>query len=435
MKRTEFSYWNASSPAALREQIAELGLELPVADSAQRLTRPVTLGARTLKNAMAVHPMEGADGTPEGAPGELTFRRYERYAAGGAGLIWLEAVAVSPDARSSPNQLTLTEDTLDGFCRLRERIARIDSRTVTVLQLTHSGRFCMKPVPVRRSPLLDERFGIGPDDPLVSDGELERIADSFVRAARLARRAGFDGVDVKTCHQYLLSELLSAYERPGKYGGSFENRASLILRICRETARELGPEGILATRICAYDHMPYPYGFGTASPTDASFCPDEGVRLLREMAGCGLSLVSSSVGTDVLEPGINRPCNYPLGAPEHPLVTLERLVGVTAALKKALPELSFLSAGFSYLHQLAPFAAAGVLERGMADLAGFGRLAIANPNFANDIASETLTAKNCCVACGKCGVILGSGRPTGCPVRDPATYLPVLREAEKEAKA
>jgi 2,4-dienoyl-CoA reductase-like NADH-dependent reductase (Old Yellow Enzyme family) len=432
MDRTQFEPWKFQTTEELRAAIGTLGVDIPVSDDLSVLSEKKNVGGMCLKNALAVHPMEGADGTAAGAPGELTYNRYERYARGGPGLIWVEATSVSADGRSSANQLYLCDETKDEFKRFCDRIHEAGDGVKLVVQLTHSGRFSEvngKPAPLRmhRNPMLDAKFGVSDDTPLVSDDTLDRIAEDFVHTVRLTEEVGFDGVDIKTCHQYLLSEALSAYEREGKYGGSYENRTALVRNIFKESARELGMHTILATRTALYDHMPYPYGFGTL-PDDGAFCPDEGIRLLGELAEYGLSLVSSSVGTDYLEPGINRPCNFPTEPKEHPLVTLERMIAVTAAFKRAHPRLTFLSAGMSYLQHLAPYVSAGVLQNGLADLAGFGRLALADPNFANDILAGRLTPKNACVACGQCLSILCAGMPTGCPVRDPGQYLSVLKK-------
>ena len=98
------------------------------------------------------------------------------------------------------------------------------------LQLTHSGRFCrpnpkqLEPRIAYHHPLLDPKFGIDPDDDSVvwTDDDLERLIDNYVAAAGLARDVGFQFVDVKACHGYLLHEFLSAATRPGRFGGDFD---------------------------------------------------------------------------------------------------------------------------------------------------------------------------------------------------------------------
>lgn len=99
------------------------------------------------------------------------------------------------------------------------------------MQLTHSGRYSKPegvaaPMIAYRDPLLDPPVKVTDDGPVVSDEYLDGLVDIYVQAAKLAKEAGFDGVDIKACHRYLFSELLSAFTREGKYGGSFENRTA-----------------------------------------------------------------------------------------------------------------------------------------------------------------------------------------------------------------
>ena len=90
---------------ALRESLSELGLKLPIDEHTAVLGEPVAIGPLEAPNRFVVNPMEGFDAGPDGAPQELSFRRYGRYARGGAGLIWFEATAVLQEARSNPGQL------------------------------------------------------------------------------------------------------------------------------------------------------------------------------------------------------------------------------------------------------------------------------------------------------------------------------------------
>lgn len=106
--------------------------------------------------------------------------------------------------------------------------------------------------------------------PVVTDEYLDTLPDAFARAAKLAENAGFDGIDIKACHGYLLSELLSAHTREGKYGGSFENRTRLMLDITDAVRAVLRPETILASRLSVSDMIDYPYGFGVSETVPAS---------------------------------------------------------------------------------------------------------------------------------------------------------------------
>ena len=207
-------------------KVDDLGLDLPCSSDLSPLARQVTIAGKKTPNALAIHPMEGCDGTADGKPDELTRRRYRRFAEGGAGLLWFEATAIIDEARANPRQLLIVPGNAESLASLRqEAIAAgqvrngADYDPFTVLQLTHSGRYSRpveKPAPIiaHHDGVLDKVQGLSEDHALISDDELDGLSNHFVQAARLAYECGFDAVDIKSCHRYLLSELLAAHTRP-----------------------------------------------------------------------------------------------------------------------------------------------------------------------------------------------------------------------------
>ena len=210
---------------ALENEVAALGLDIHFERDIQASLRPLSIANRTVGNRFAIHPMEGCDGMLDGAPDELTFRRWARFGAGGAKLLWGEAVAIDPDARANSRQLLISERTLSSLEQLIT-LARKEhgpaSDFVVGLQLTHSGRWSYPtPAVLFHDPALRNNGRIMTDD------ELDRLQDRYVEASRRARDIGADFVDIKQCHRYLLSEMLAAKTRPGKYGGTWRTgRAS-----------------------------------------------------------------------------------------------------------------------------------------------------------------------------------------------------------------
>jgi 2,4-dienoyl-CoA reductase (NADPH2) len=101
------------SSGELLNKAGELGVQLPFQESIEPLLKTFPIGSKQIPNRMAVQPMEGFDSEADGSPGELTFRRYRRYAQGGSGLIWFEATSVVSEGRSSPHQLWLHAGSLD----------------------------------------------------------------------------------------------------------------------------------------------------------------------------------------------------------------------------------------------------------------------------------------------------------------------------------
>ena len=124
----------------------QLGTALPFMEDTSLLSTPLAVGNRVIPNRLACQAMEGCDGTPDGCPDTLTVRRYDRFAKGGAGLIWFEATAVMEEGRANPRQLWITGENLDSFARQVERIKETALREngyapLIIMQATHSGRY------------------------------------------------------------------------------------------------------------------------------------------------------------------------------------------------------------------------------------------------------------------------------------------------------
>lgn len=424
------------SLSALMEKSVEVGAVLPKPGDPALLLRPLPLGKLTLPNRLVALPMEGADGDAGGAPTEPTFRRYRRFAAGGSGLVWFEAAAVVPEGRANPRQLMLAPGTLDAFKRLVDETRRAargpagrPQEVALVLQLTHAGRFSRpegepRPLIAHHSPPLDALLDIAPDRPLLDDDALDRLRDAFVAVAGLAAAAGFDGVDIKACHGYLVSELLAAHTREGsRYGGTLENRSRFLLETAARIAGLHG--GLLVTsRLSLADFVPFPYGFGMSREARGAADPDEAIAVAAGLARLGAPLLLTTLGIPQYNPHVVRPFNRPVkGAPtpdEHPLEGVARHIGMTGELQGRLPGLAVAGAGTTWLGRYFPPFAAGAIEAGLATLAGWGRGALAYPDFANDLATRgELDAGRLCTTCSRCSRALRAQVPVGCFVRDP----------------
>ena len=186
------------------------------------LNEDFRIGTHLFPNRVVLQPMEGCDCYEDGSPSELTMEKYRRAAKSGAGLIWFEANAACPEGRTNPRQMMLTVQNAHRFAsflkELREiALAECGILPVFILQLTHSGRQSITPMIVYHHPLYEQRRPAS-DANIVSDEYLDALPEKYAASARLALEVGFDGVDVKSCHGYLLQELLSAflYEKCGR---------------------------------------------------------------------------------------------------------------------------------------------------------------------------------------------------------------------------
>lgn len=418
-------------------QNTQLGVDLPFAQDVSILRQPLQVGSKTIHNRLACQAMEGCDGTPEGSPDTLTVRRYDRFAKGGAGVIWFEATAVMEEGRANPRQLYIHDGNLDAFKRQVEAIKETAMKEngyapVVIMQATHSGRYSKPqgvpaPLIAYNNPIFEKDNPIS-EDRIVSDEHIDRVKDALVQGAVLAQEAGFDGVDIKACHRYLNSELLSAYERPGKYGGSLENRTRLLREAVEGAVQACNKDFLVSTRMNVYDGFAYPYGFGVRKDGSLDFDPTEPVWLLQELHKLGVEIVNITMGNPYFNPHVNRP--FVAGgytAEEHPLEGVARMLKGIAQLKKQVPEMKFICSALSYLGVAAPHVVAGFVENGGFDIGGFGRTIFAYPDFAKDILKEGCMHKEkICICCSKCTEIMRSpGGTPGCVIRDKELYAPM----------
>ncbi len=421
--------------------------------------------------------MEGWDATPEGRATDLVRRRWSRFGDSGARLIWGgEAVAVREDGRANPHQLLIGPDVGELRHTLvrahAERFGSEAANALTIgLQLTHSGRYSVSgPLTAYAHPVLDGRSAVAPGAALriLSDDELDDLVGDFARAAVVAAEAGFDFVDVKACHGYLGHELLSAVDRPGRFGGSFEGRTR-FLRSCIEAVRSAAPGIGVGVRFSAFDLVPhraseatgvgepdpsapepYRYAFG-GDGTGLGVDLTEPKALLDLLASLDVGLVCITAGSPYYVPHIQRPAFFPPSdgylPPEDPLVGVARLLDATAQLKAHRPDLTVVGTGYSYLQEWLPNVAAGVLHppagaeagHGGADWIGLGRMALSYHDLPADLrAGETYDRRRICRTFSDCTTAPRNGLVSGCWPLDPFYKLrddrPVLAAAKRASK-
>lgn len=426
--------------------------------------RPIPLkSGKTIGNSLCILPMEGWDGTPDGRPSDFTRKRWVKFAESGAKLLFgCEAVAVCPGGRANPNQLVMSRANLPDFVSLRQLL--LDKHTaafgttdglVIGLQLTHSGRFC-KPNSHKQfeskilysHPFLNAKFGMDADYPTLTDEEIDTIIGQYVDAAVMAQEAGYDFVDIKHCHGYLGHEFLSAVDRPGKYGGSFENRTR-FLRTIVAGIRQAAPGLELGIRLSAFDLLPfkkgendigtpetadtYPFAFG-GQASGLAVDLTETKAFLELAQSLGIQLICITGGSPYYNPHLMRPALFPPSdgylPPEDPLLGVKRQIDVTHELKKAFPELVIIGSGYSYLQEWLPNVAQYVLRTGMADSVGFGRMVLSYPTMPADMAAgRSLTRNHICRTFSDCTTAPRNGLISGCYPLDPVyKHLPEANE-------
>ena len=432
-----FTYKNFED---IKQKEKALGISLPFADKTDILSTPLQVGGITLPNRLGIAPMEGADSLPDGAPSEFTYRRYIKDAVGGSAVIWFEAISIVEEARSSKTQLLLTKDNVDEYKKLTDAVKKAGMEAngfapYLIMQANHSGRYSNpdnKPAPLiaYRHPEL-EQFRAADDSCIVSDDYLKGLEEKYGEATKLAKEAGFDAVDIKSCHGYLFVELLSAYNRPGQYGGSYENRTRM-LKNCVTAAKAYEDKDFAVTcRLGIYDGYAYPYGFGVSPEGGVEPDYTEPIKLVTELyKDFGMKMIDITMGNPYATTHVTRPYDNGKYIPdEHPFVGIDRMVHGIEAIKKAVPEMVVFGSAPTYLREYSDLLCAGMVEQGMCDGMLFGRMSFANPDFANDIVKNgRINPAKVCLTCGMCGDLIRAHKPTGCVIRDRETFMPFYQE-------
>ncbi len=462
----------------LRDHIEHLGLNLPTDDAVlsaaagSPLARPLVVASgeasRTVGNRWCIHPMEGWDATPDGRPTQHVTRRWRHFGESGAKLIWGgEAFAVQHDGRANPNQLFHRPENEKPMADLLKALRDAHHAAtgscddlLVGLQLTHSGRFSrpnvktrLEPRIVYHHPLLDAKFGIDPHDdaPVLTDGDIRQLIESYLISAKMARRVGFDFVDVKHCHGYLGHEFLSAFDRPGPYGGDFAGRTRFLREIC-DAIRSECPGLLIGVRLSAFDFPPfmpdpkrgdakrgklgpgipapgyealakqgrYP-GFGCRRDDPLTVDLAEPIRLLKLMRDeLGVAMVNVTAGSPYYVPHIQRPAYFPPSdgyqPPEDPIVGCVRQIDVVRQLKAAVPNLPLVGTAYTYFQEYLPHIAQAVVRDGWVDSVGVGRMVLSYPRLPLDCLEhgELRDAKLICRTFSDCTTAPRNGLISGC---------------------
>jgi NADPH2 dehydrogenase len=453
------------TPAAFRDRMKDLSLDLPIDDSIQlapesSLAQSIDLGGFKVGNRYCIHPMEGWDATTDGHPTDDLIRRWRRFGESGAKFMWgMEAVAVRPDGRANPNQLMAKPEIMGELVTAAHECLEAHAKSFGTssdvlwgFQLTHSGRFCrpndkkkLEPKLVYAHPILNRKFNLPMDYPVMTDDDIKDLIEHYVKAAILADKAGVPFVDIKQCHGYLGHEFLSAYTRKGPYGGeTLEQRATFAREII-SAIRQVAPRLIIGVRLSAFDFvpfkpnpvlasggnlgpgmpeefadlLPYKYGFGINKANPLQYDLAETAQYLKMMKSWGVSVVNVSAGSPYYNPHIQRPALFPPSdgyqPAEDPIINVERQIQVVRQLKQAAPEMPLVSSGLTYLQEYMPNVAQALVREGWTDFAGVGRMVLSYPRIiADSLEKGELEAKFICRTFSDCTTAPRNGIKSGC---------------------
>ncbi|MFF9349222.1 FAD-dependent oxidoreductase [Streptomyces sp. NPDC014734] len=357
------------------------------------LLSPLDLGFTTLPNRVLMGSMHtGLEEAERGFERMAAF--YAERARGGVGL--MVTGGISPNARgcSMPGGAAMTTEA---------EAARHAGVTAAVhaaggriaMQILHFGRYAHHPDMVAPSALRAPISAFTPH--ALTDDEVEETVEDFVRAAELARHAGYDGVEIMGSEGYLINEFVVAAtnHRTDRWGGSYENRIRFPVEIVRRVRERVGDDFILIYRLSMLDLVP-----GGSSL-------EEVVRLARAIEAAGATIINTGIGwheariptiaTSVPRGAYTWVTERLRGAVSVPLVTSNRV---------NTPEL-----------------AEEILASGRADLVSMARPFLADPDFVAKAAEGRADAINTCIGCNQaCLDHVFSGRITSCLVNPRACH-------------
>jgi 2,4-dienoyl-CoA reductase (NADPH2) len=347
-----------------------------------KLLSPVAIGSMQLKNRIVLSPMTTNYGNDDQTVSERLIAFHEARAKGGVGLITVEVCTVDVKEKYQPQSLTLgADDYIDGHRRLTDRMHQYGAKVQP--QITHPG-------PESLGWLYFGGQSVGPSVVLGAStsvpsrqlevAELDGIVEQYAQAARRAREAGYDGMELHAAHGYmLLGTFLSPVRniRQDEYGaGTVENRTRMLTRVLRRIKDVAGKDFPITLRISGFERLPG----GRASYDTARIAP-----LLVE-AGVDAFHVSGGVADRTVSE-IVCGAEYPDGYNVPQAEAIKRAVDVPVMVVGRIHD---------------PAYAEEILQQGKADLIVMARPLLADPELPNKAASGRQAEIRRCISCENC---------------------------------
>lgn len=390
------------------------------------LAQPMQVGPRMAKNRFLIQPMECDDALPNGLFSEKSYARYEKAMRGGAGMVVMESVTMQRECRARNDQILIDirdEGNKKGWADFCRHMKEVSPDTLLIVQLNHSGevsgnsfskRVCAKPL-----------HGFGGE--LMTEEYVDETLELYAQTSKFLYECGFDGVDIKACHGYFISQLLRPYnDRDWKYGGSWENRSRFAFELV-EKIRELvnhDDQFLIGAKVSMYEGQPG--GQGHAGPDSPIIDLKESIALIKGLEDRGCSFFIESLGNpsttwELMSPNKNNGFdvyNHMTAAdvmrknlkPESAVICggvsiLER--GKYNGLRAVEPERNNLLYWGNYL-----------IEHGNADAIALGRQSIADSCLPQKYLEGREDEINWCMCCDGCSELMIRQSLVGCVVHD-----------------
>lgn len=399
------------------------------------LARPLKIGPRTAENRFVIQPMECNDGLMNGYLSDLSYQRYEKLMRGQAGVVILESVTMQNESRARVQQLLIDvndERNKESWRDFVKTMKSVNPNVLLIAQLNHSGelsestfseRVCVKPL-----------YGFG--GKLMSESYVDDMMDLYVRTSRFLYECGFDGVDIKICHGYFISQLVRPYnDRNWKYGGSWENRSRFPFELTERIRKVVPDENFLiGAKVSMYEGQPG--GQGHAGPDSPLIDLTESIKLIQGLEERGASFFIETLGSA----GSSWALMTPNG---NNAFEVYNHMTVADIMKKNLhPQTAVVTGGLSILGQGKIKEVKGVdpewnsifhwgnylIEHGSTDMIAIGRQSLADPALPKKYLEDREEEINWCRCCDCCCKLEERQKETGCVVYNPY-YAEVFRNS------
>jgi 2,4-dienoyl-CoA reductase-like NADH-dependent reductase (Old Yellow Enzyme family)/NADPH-dependent glutamate synthase beta subunit-like oxidoreductase len=344
----------------------------------QYLFSPFEIKGCHLKNRIVMPGLASFLIENDGSITDKTVEHYRRRAAGGPAMVIVEACAVSPEGIVSPHQARIYDDRfVEGLARIAQAMRA--EGCLPAVQIHHGGRqtsariINQKPVSPSNLPCPTIR---GEVEPLTIDG-IQEIVFKFGEAARRAREAGFDLIEIHGAHGYLVNQFLSPFSniREDRYGGDTAGRARFAVEIVAELRRRVGQAYPLSFKISAQEFVP------------GGLTVEESIELLKLIVAAGVDIVQVSAGNDATAEWICQPM----------FMDKACLADSAAKIKQAL-DMPIMAVG----RINDPVIAEEIIRGGKADLVCMARGLLADPEMPNKAQEGRLDDIRMCIACNTC---------------------------------
>ncbi len=382
---------------------------------------PLTLRNRFIKSATN----EGM--TPAGVPSQMLVKLHEGIAAGGAALTTVAYCAVSADGRTFVDQAQLDASTVAPFRALTDAVHRHGAAASA--QITHGGCFTFLPELSTRRPLSASgginKVGLMSGRYLkdaMTEADMDACARQFAQAARTAREAGFDAVEIHMGHGYLLSQFLSPLynHRRDVYGGSAAKRARFPLRVLERVLDAVGRDLAVVCKI------------GVTEGVKRGGTADDAVEVARLLEAAGAHMLVLSGGMNVESVwqlfGSPLPADA-IATASNPVVRLAmRLQKLTEPRFDGFREMYFLEHSRAIRRAVSmPLAYLGgvrsadnvalAMQEGF-DAVAMARALVFDPDFINQLRRREMTRSGC-TSCNRCVVMMYTPGGTSCTLHAP----------------